>query len=130
MIKYFLAISLLTVLNPAFCQIKYDSLKIDSMEVEYKKIKEANVLAASNASIQHFVMKNEDNTYGYTIFIDGNMTYHQPNIPAVSGNKGFTKVEHADAVVKLAIQKIREGESPPTLSVEEVENIINNLKIK
>jgi hypothetical protein len=97
----------------------------DSLIAQAIRTKQANIEAATKAHIQYFVLKNEDGTFGYAIFIDGNMIYNQPNIPAVSGYKGFDKVNHAEAIAKLAIQKIKEGESPPTLSVEEVERIIN-----
>jgi hypothetical protein len=102
----------------------------DSLQALASKAKQANIKAAAKSHFQHFVLKNEDGTFGYAIFINGNMTYHQPNIPAVSGAKGFTKLEHAEAVAKMAIQKIRKGESPPTLSVEEVERIISKSKLK
>jgi hypothetical protein len=97
----------------------------DSLKVQAIKTKQANIEAATKAHFQHFVLKNEDGTFGYAIFVDGNMTYHQPNIPALIGTKGFAQVDHAGAAAKLAIQKIKEGESPPTLSVEEVDKIIN-----
>ncbi|MFM2395410.1 MAG: hypothetical protein RLZZ546_3393 [Bacteroidota bacterium] len=102
---------------------KYENV---SLRIQSLKIKQANVEAAAKATIVHFVMKNEDGSYGYSIFVDGSLTYHQPNIPAISGNKGFVKVDHAEAVAKLAIQKIKEGESPPTLSMEEINTIIYN----
>ena len=102
------------------------NINADSLAHQAMLTKQANKEQAAKQTITHFVMKNADGTYGYSIFIEGNMTYHQPNIPAMSGNKGFEKVEHAEAVAKLAIQKIKEGESPPTVSVEEVERIIGN----
>lgn len=98
----------------------------DSIRVQYEKIKQANIEAAAKANIIHFVMKNDDGSYGYSIFVDGILTYHQPNVPAISGNKGFVKIDHAEAAANLAIQKIKEGESPPTLSVKEINNIIIN----
>lgn len=65
----------------------------------------------------------EGSGFGYDVLIDGNIYVHQPNIPAVGGNKGFKTEADARATGNLAVQKIREGVIPPTLSVEELKSI-------
>ena len=65
----------------------------------------------------------EDTGWGYDVLIDGNLYVHQPNIPAVGGNKGFTAEVDARATGNLAVEKIREGIIPPTISVEELKEI-------
>lgn len=64
-----------------------------------------------------------ENGFGYKIFIDGNLYVDQPNIPAVSGNRGFESITDAEQVANLAIQKIRQGIIPPTTSIEELQNL-------
>ena len=63
---------------------------------------------------------------GYAIFIDGNMAYRQPTIPAISGNKGFETVKQAENMAKYVIQKLKNGDNPPSVSPKEVENILSN----
>jgi len=65
----------------------------------------------------------EDAGWGYDVLIDGNLYVHQPNIPAVGGNKGFATEADARATGDLAVDKIRQGVIPPTLSVEELRAI-------
>ncbi len=64
-----------------------------------------------------------DAGWGYDVSIDGKLYVHQPNIPAVGGNKGFKSEADARATGNLAIEKIREGVIPPTISVEELKAI-------
>ena len=65
----------------------------------------------------------EDTGWGYEVLIDGNVYVHQPNIPAVGGNNGFKSEADARATGNLAIEKIREGVIPPTISIEELKAI-------
>jgi hypothetical protein len=65
----------------------------------------------------------EESGFGYDVLIDGNIYVHQPNIPAVGGNKGFKTEADARATGNLAVQKINEGIIPPTISVEELREI-------
>lgn len=64
-----------------------------------------------------------ENGFGYKIFIDGNLYVDQPTIPAVSGNRGFESITDAEQVANLAIRKIRQGIIPPTISIEELQNL-------
>lgn len=61
--------------------------------------------------------------FGYKIYIDSQLYVDQPTIPAVAGNKGFETDIDAEKVAKLAIDKIRQGIIPPTISIEELENL-------
>ncbi len=65
----------------------------------------------------------DENGWGYDVLIDGNIYVHQPNIPAVGGNKGFKSEADARATGNLAVEKIKDGIIPPTISVEELKEI-------
>lgn len=65
----------------------------------------------------------EENGFGYDILIDGNIYVHQPNIPAVGGNKGFKNEADARATGSLVVEKIRNGIIPPTISIEELQGL-------
>lgn len=63
-----------------------------------------------------------ENGFGYKIYIDGNLYVDQPTIPAVAGNKGFGESD-AETVAELAVDKIRQGIIPPTISTEELADL-------
>ncbi len=67
-------------------------------------------------------------TYGYDVFADGNLMIHQTSVPALPGIEGFKTKEAATKVALLVIEKIKKGEMPPTVSVDEMKqlNLINN----
>jgi Domain of unknown function (DUF4907) len=67
-------------------------------------------------------------TYGYDIFADdGKLLIHQTSIPALPGNDGFQTKEDAIKIALLVIEKIRKGEMPPTISIQEMKQL-NALK--
>jgi len=76
----------------------------------------------TDSSITSEIFETE-NGFGYKIFIDGNMYVEQPTIPAVSGNKSFDTEANAQKTADFAIEKIRSGVIPPTISVDELKNL-------
>lgn len=77
----------------------------------------ANPYENSEITVNTF---KEDSGWGYEVLIDGNIYVHQPNIPAVGGNNGFKNETDARTTGNLAVEKIKKGIIPPTLSVEEL----------
>ena len=61
--------------------------------------------------------------WGYRILVDGKTFINQPHIPAIQGNKGFSSEEKAMITADFAIEKIKNGISPPTISPEELETL-------
>ncbi|MFI5135712.1 MAG: DUF4907 domain-containing protein [Chitinophagales bacterium] len=61
--------------------------------------------------------------WGYDISVHGKLYLHQPNIPAVSGNHGFSSEDDAKKVADLALFKIRNHVIPPTISTEELDSL-------
>jgi hypothetical protein len=95
-----------------------DTLRIQ-LETEKQKI------AANMASreLTYFIIKVPDEKFGYSIYIDGRMYIEQKTIPAVQGNNGFVNKEDAEKVAKWVIEKIKEGEMPPTVTLEDLKKL-------
>lgn len=79
-----------------------------------------------NTKLEYKIIPAINNTYGYDIYADGKLMIHQNSIPAMPGNEGFKTKASAEKVAQLVIQKIKKGEMPPTVSVEE----LNKLQLK
>ena len=92
-----------------------DSLR-NAMMLQKKQLAEE----MAKAQIEYFIINVPENQFGYYIMIDGKMYIEQKNIPAVQSNNGFATKEDAEKIAKLAIEKIRQGEMPPTISVDEL----------
>ena len=61
--------------------------------------------------------------WGYDIYNGGQIYIHQPNIPAIPGNRGFSSQQHAKTAGSFAVYKIRNNIMPPTISVEELDSL-------
>lgn len=69
------------------------------------------------------VFQNPDKTFGYDIYADRKKIVHQPSIPALQGNKGFKTNAQAQKVAALVISKIKKGEMPPTITIDEMKKL-------
>ena len=61
--------------------------------------------------------------WGYRVMLNGELYINQPHIPAIQGKKGFSNPVFAKMTGDFVIQKILEGFSPPTLTVEELDSL-------
>jgi hypothetical protein len=77
----------------------------------------------ANAKITIKIIPSVNKTFGYDIFLDGKLLVHQPHIPAVPGNKGFTTKERAQKVAEFVVKKIRKNEMPPTVTIDNLNNL-------
>jgi hypothetical protein len=101
--------------------------KRDSIPLEMSKNKAANIEQMATAEIQYFIITASENTFGYAIFVDGNIAIQQTTIPSLPGYIGFKNTNDAAKVAELAIKKMKDGEMPPTISeLELIEMEINN----
>ena len=48
---------------------------------------------------------------------------HQTSAPALPGNEGFKTKKDASKIALLVIDKIRKGEMPPTISIDEMKKL-------
>ena len=96
-----------------------DDSTLVAMQAEKKKLADQ----MSKAKIEYFVINVPDNQFGYYIMIDGQMYIEQKSIPAIQGLKGFKTKDEAEKVAQRVIQKIREGEMPPTIEVNDLDSL-------
>jgi len=68
-----------------------------------------------NASFQVKAFKGE-NGWGYDIYENGKLSIHQPNIPALPGNNGYTTEAEAQKNGELTVEKIKENAKSSTSS--------------
>lgn len=66
---------------------------------------------------------NGSRGWGYDIMIDGKIYIHQPNVPAVMGNNGFSSEELARAAGEYIVSKIRKNILPPSVTPEELDSL-------
>jgi hypothetical protein len=74
----------------------------------------------TNAEITTKIIPSANNTFGYDILLYGRPLVHQPNIPGLPGNEGFTTQERAQTVADFVVKKIRNNEMPPTVNMEDL----------
>ena len=90
---------------------------------ESAKIKAANSKLAAKIQFRYFIIKAESNTYGYSIYADGNLYIQQNTIPGVAGTRGFSDTVSAARTARLVIDKIKQGEVPPAITLDELKKI-------
>jgi hypothetical protein len=71
----------------------------------------------TNAPISIKIIPSVRKTFGYDILLYGRPLVHQPNIPGLPGNDGFTTRERAKRVAEFVVKKIRNNEMPPTVTI-------------
>lgn len=88
--------------------------------VTYNPYKDAEI------TVEIFKVDSSDSNgatgWGYDIMINGQLYIHQPNIPAVMGNSGFSSEEKAREAGEMIVSKIRNNILPPSVTVEELES--------
>jgi len=79
--------------------------------------------AYANTILTYKIIDAPNNTFCYDVYANGRLLIHQSSIPAMPGNEGFKTEQDAEKVAELVIDKIRKGEMPPTVSVEEMKKL-------
>lgn len=75
------------------------------------------------AEITIKIIPSAKKTFGYDILLYGRPLVHQPNIPGLPGNEGFTTRARAKKVAEFVAKKIRNNEMPPTVTIEDLNNM-------
>ncbi len=88
----------------------------------FAKAQQASVSSVSQ-NYSSKIINSSNHTFGYDIFVNGKMVIHQPTPPGFSGNNGFKKKQDAEKVAKLVIEKMKKGEMPPTISMDDLKNL-------
>jgi hypothetical protein len=94
---------------PAQSTVAFNPYKDAKLTVEVFKID----------SIEH----NGYHGWGYDILVDGKIYIHQPNIPAIMGNNGFSSEENAQEAGEFIIQKLKNNIIPPSVTPEELDSL-------
>ena len=76
-----------------------------------------------DAKIKAVIIPSANNTFGYDIYVYGSVMVHQPSRPGLPGNIGFATEEDARKVAELVIKKIRNNELPPTVTIQELQEL-------
>ena len=74
----------------------------------------------ASAEITIKIIPSTHKTFGYDILLYGKPLVHQPNIPSLPGNEGFSTKEKAQTVAEFMVKKIRKNEMPPTVTIEDL----------
>jgi hypothetical protein len=75
------------------------------------------------ANITYNIIPAANNTWCYDILMEGRLFIHQPTAPGLPGNEGFKTKEAAAKVAELVISKMKKGEMPPSITIEEMKNL-------
>ena len=92
----------------------------DSIAQAMQKITTLNIQQTAHMQFQYFIIRAAQATFGYDIYADGQLYIHHPNIPAIEGNQGFVDTTQAGMIARVVIQKIKRGEIPPVITLEEL----------
>ncbi len=79
--------------------------------------------AYANGKLLYKLIDAPNHTHCYDVYTDGKLIIHQTSIPAIARNEGFKTKQDTEKVAKLVMDKIRKGEMPPTVSVEEMQRL-------
>ncbi|ESP62668.1 hypothetical protein SMITH_181 [Smithella sp. ME-1] len=90
-------------------------------EVNKETKQQKNPYADAEISIK--IISSVKKTFGYDILINGKPLVHQPSIPALSGNEGFSTKEKAQKVAEFVVKKIKRNEMPPTVTIDDLNNM-------
>ena len=101
-----------------FAGLPAKSLAVEKVADKQEIKQQKNPYAKAEITIK--IIPSVNNTFGYDIFINGQPALHQPHIPALPGNKGFTTKERAQKVAEFVVKKIRKNNMPPTVSVDDL----------
>ena len=86
-------------------------------EIHLEKISE------SESEYTMKVTENAEYGWGYQLYKDGKLMIDQKHIPAVQGEQIFGSKEKAEITGNFILQKIKNGEFPPTVSVQELDSL-------
>ena len=83
----------------------------------------------NNSDIQVKIFRNDTispvktSGFGYNIYRNNSLYIHQPHIPSIPGNMGFTSYEKANKAAMLVVFKIKNNIIPPSVSERELDSL-------
>ncbi len=81
--------------------------------------------AHNSVTVKTFANDSLLTGFGYDIYMDSSAkpTVHQPNIPAVAGNRGFSTEGDAKKTGEYVANKIKNNIMPPSVTVQELDSL-------
>jgi len=113
----------LAVLVMLFIMACFPGISISANEAAGKKEVKQQKNPYANAQISIKIIPATKKTFGYDIVVNDKPLIHQPNIPALPGNDGFTTKGRARRVAEFVVKKIRKNEMPPTVTIADLNNM-------
>ena len=92
--------------------------KINMVFSSYENVNNCN---SKEIKIKTFRVKNG---WGFDILMFNQKYIHQPNIPAINGEMPFKTKKNALKIAELMKIKICNNIIPPTITIEEINNLI------
>jgi hypothetical protein len=92
----------------------------DSASIE----SDSATVVSETGDLTYTIIPGQAGTYGYDILRNGKMYIHQPHIPGASGVEGFKAEGQARAAAELMITKLKDNIVPPTITEEELTEIL------
>jgi hypothetical protein len=77
----------------------------------------------ANSKFTYKIIPAPENTFGYDILSDGKILIHQPSIPGMPGTRAFRSKPDAEKVAILIMGKIKKGEMPPNVTLNELKKL-------
>ena len=74
-------------------------------------------------NITYQLIPTANNTWCYNILKEGRVYIHQLSTPGLPGNEGFKTTTQASKVAELVISKMKKGEMPPSVTIEEMKKL-------
>jgi hypothetical protein len=106
------------------------SCKTDKPESEAPVAQPAtsyNPYSKSEITLEIYRVDSIDNHgirgWGYNVLVDGKIYIHQPTVPAIMGNNGFSSEEKARRAGAFVISKIQNNIIPPSVTPEELDSL-------
>jgi hypothetical protein len=121
-IKYPVSHISLAVLVMLFISAGLPGTRISADEAAGKEVEQQKNPYA-NAEITIKIIPAANNTFGYDILLHGKPLVHQPSIPGLPGNEGFSTRERAQTAAEFVVKKIRNNVMPPTVTIEDMTNM-------
>ena len=69
------------------------------------------------------IFQNEDQSWGYDIYLKGKLYIHQPHVPVISGTHGFQSEDDARKTAEFVSNKIEKNSSLPSVSKAELDSL-------
>ena len=100
------------------------TLNAQTKAVDSTGLLKSHVLETNQKAVySYIIIKSKNKTWGYDIFMEKRLYIHQPCAPGLPGNEGFKTKADAEKVARLVIEKIKKGEMPPSVTIEEMKKI-------